>query len=336
MTTRTRIFVMAIAIVTSMVATAPAYAQLNGENLLGDTGVKSGSQAAPGLYIGNLFYRYTTDTIRNANGQRIVLDPEQRGSQTINAAVPLVVYVSRARVFGANYGAMAVLPLANGSLEAPAFGLQEHASTGLSDAYIMPLQLGWHMSRADVTTGFAFFAPTGRYAVDASDNLGKGMWSYELSAGATAYVDEARTISVSTTAFWETHTKKQDTAGLVVGGVEIAGVKVGQLLTLEGGAAKSFLGGAAHIGAAYNAQWKVTRDELGFPDDLPFANGIPGRHRVFALGPDVTVPIAFGSRLVSLVNVRYLWEMGARTKTEGPSLLVTTTFPVPSITIPGR
>ena len=31
-------------------------------------------------------------------------------------------YVSKAKLFGANYGAMVVLPFANASLEAPAFG----------------------------------------------------------------------------------------------------------------------------------------------------------------------------------------------------------------------
>ena len=47
---------------------APASAQLNGENLLGDTGVKNGSQAAPGTYVAFLYYRYSTDTIRDKNG----------------------------------------------------------------------------------------------------------------------------------------------------------------------------------------------------------------------------------------------------------------------------
>ena len=330
-TTRSLMF----AVIAVALAATPAYAQLNGENLLGDMGVKSGSQPAPGLYVSSLFYRYKTDTIRDANGRRITFDPTRPGSQTINAAVPIVTYVSRVKILGANYGAMAVMPFANGVLEAPAFGLQERAGTGPADAYIMPLQLGWHTARADVTTGFAFFAPTGRYAVDGTDNLGKGMWSYELSAGGTVYFDKERSISASTTAFWETHTTKKDTEGLVIQGIELAGVKVGQLLTLEGGAAKSFLHGAAHLGVAYYAQWKVTSDQLGLPDELVGDLELD-RHRVWAVGPDVTIPIAFKSKLVSLVNVRYLWEMGARIKTEGPSLLITTTFPVPSVNIPGR
>lgn len=33
---------------------------------------------------------------------------------------------------------------------------------------------------------------------------------------------------------------------------------------------------------------------------------------------------------------RYLWEIGARIKTEGPTFTVTTTVPIPSIKIPAR
>lgn len=38
-------------------------------------------------------------------------------------------------------------------------------------------------------------APTGRYSTGASDNLGKGMWSYEVSGGATLYLDSQRSFS---------------------------------------------------------------------------------------------------------------------------------------------
>ena len=47
------------------------------------------------------------------------------------------------------------------------------------------------------------------------------------------------------------HGKKKDTD-----------VKVGQLLTLQGGLGKSYLGGGLILGAAYYAQWKLTTDEL--------------------------------------------------------------------------
>lgn len=316
-------------------AALPAHAQLNGENLLGDMGVKSGTQPNPGLYIGMMYYRYDTDTIKDRNGERLTFDPQQQGSQSINAFIPLVMYVSTKKILGANYGAMAVMPFANGSLEAPAFGLDPDIDTGPSDLYLVPLQLGWHLARADAVAAFGLFAPTGRHTPGADDNVGKGMWTYELSGGTTVYLDEGKTLSVATTAYWETHSKKQGTGDVPIGPLTLTGVTVGDLLTLEGGVGKSFLAGAASAGLAYYAQWKVSADDFGFPLELPGGPSI-GKHRVWGFGPDVTIPVAAKSKLISLVNVRYLWEAGARLKTQGQSLLVTATFPVPSIPLGSR
>ena len=98
---------------------------------------------------------------------------------------------------------------------------------------------------------------------------------------------------------------------------------------------KSFLHGAAIVGVAYYAQWKTTADDFGLSSALPQLSGVPG-HQVWGVGPDVTIPIATKTRLISLVNIRYLWEQGARLKTQGHSLLLTTTVPVGGIKIPGR
>ena len=59
-------------------------------------------------------------------------------------------------------------------------------------------------------------------------------------------------------------------------------------------------------------------------------------HRVWAVGPDVTIPIGTRTRLISLVNVRYLFEQGARMKTQGNTLVITTTIPMGGRHIPGR
>jgi hypothetical protein len=322
------------ALIAVLSAAVPAQAQLSGENLLGDMGVKSGTQPEPGFYVSHIYYRYFTDTITGPNGERLVLDPSGQGSQTVHAAVPLALYVSDKKLFGANIAMMAVMPFANGSLEAPGLGLSERASTGASDLYVMPMQLGWRFKRADAIAGVAFFAPTGRHAAGASDNLGKGMWSYEVSGGATVYLDEARSISIATTGYWETHTKKE--GQVQIGDMTVSDVKVGQLLTLEGGVGKSFLHGAASIGVAYYAQFKLTADQMTMSGALPPQTASLDRQRVWGVGPEVTVPIATSSRLLALVNVRYLWETGARVKTQGQSLLVTSTFPIGGIAIPGK
>lgn len=55
------------------------------------------------------------------------------------------------------------------------------------------------------------------------------------------------------------------------------------------------------------------------------------KHQVFAFGPDVTSPVASKSKLFALINVRSLWEANAHVKTQGQTLAVTATFPVPSV-----
>ena len=118
--------------------------------------------------------------------------------------------------------------------------------------------------------------------------------------------------------------------------VTISNVKVGQLLTLEGGVGKSFLHGAASIGVAYYAQWKVTSDSLTLSQAASGTMSVPDKHQVWGVGPEVTIPIATKTRLISLVNVRYLWEQGARLKTQGQTFIITNTIPIGGITIPGR
>ena len=316
----------------ALAAAAPAHAQLGGSHLLGDSGVGTATQPAPGVYAGLLYYRYSGDEIIRADGTPVVRDPSQSGNFSLHALAPVLVYVSPAKIFGANYGLMVVPGIANGSLEAPAFGVQQNLSTGPADLYVVPIMLGWHLPRADVTTGFGIYAPTGRYTAGADDNLGKNMWSYELSAGTTLFFDPNKQWSVSTSGYWETHSTKSGSGVKVGNRVLSSGVTVGDILTLEGGLGRAFLDGAANVGVAYYAQWKVTDDNFGASINLP--DGSPlGKHRVYGLGPDVTLPIATKTHLIALVDIRYQWETGARVKTQGQTLTVTTTLPIPSVKI---
>ena len=170
----------------------PAQAQLNGSHSLGDFGVQSGSQPQPGFNAAPFYYRYDTDTIKDADGNTVSLSPAAPGSLALTAVAPIAWYVSKAKVLGGNYGVMVVLPFANASLEAPAFQLDRGIDTGIADMLVRPLDLGWHTKQADVAAGFQLYVPTGRYEPGASDNLGKGMWSYEPFVGTTVYLDEKR------------------------------------------------------------------------------------------------------------------------------------------------
>jgi hypothetical protein len=312
-----RILLLAIGVISCW--PGQAQAQFNGHNGLGDYGLLSGSQPEPGFYALGVYFRYGTDLVRNQDGESVGFDTTDPGELTAASLTPMLFWVTDRKILGGNYGAIVYLPVANLAMEVPILDRKSKTGTALGDLYVQPVNLGWHRDRADFTAGLGFFAPTGRYEADADDNVGLGMWSFEISGGTSVFLDQARSWHLATTAFYEIHGGKKD-----------SDAKVGDILSLEGGLGKSFMEGAMSIGAAYYAQWKVTEDDFGTDFELPSDRGI-GKHRVFGFGPEITVPLATSKKLIALVNVRYLWETGARTKTEGQTLAITATFPVPSI-----
>jgi hypothetical protein len=295
---------------------AVSKAQLAGHNTRGDYGLMSGTQAPVGVYGVGMFYDYSADTLRDKNGDSFPAT-SSGGSVDVQAAVAGLVWTTDIELFGGKYG-FAVFPaVTNNAVEFPALQTDTETSTGLADLYIQPLILGWTTARADFMAGLGIYAPTGRYDADADDNRGLGMWSYEAFAGTTVYFDEARSWHLAATAFFETHGEKED-----------SDIRVGDIVTIEGGLGKSFMDGAASAGIAYYAQWKVSSDDFGA--SLPGGPRV-GKHEVYGIGPEVTLPLASKSKLYGFANLRYFWETGAKSTLEGETLLVTLTFPIPSI-----
>jgi hypothetical protein len=277
----------------------------------------SGSQPAPGFYFAPVYARYDADTIRDRFGEPLL--PDVPGSLDTNAYVLGAWYVSQFKILGANCGFMFFPGFTDNKLEVPILDIDDRVDTGFTDLYFSPINLGWHTDQADFTAGLGVYAPTGRFDPEASDNRGLGMWTFEPYLGTTLYFDEAKSWHFATTAFYEMHTEKKDTE-----------IKVGDILTLEGGFGKSFMQGALTVGAAYFAQWKITQDDFGQEIVLPEGREI-GKNRVFGLGPEATIPLATKSKLIALLNLRYFWDMGARTTLDGRTLVVTVTFPIPSV-----
>jgi hypothetical protein len=294
------------------------HAQLNGHNTKGDFGLQSGTQAPPGFYVVPLIYDYRADTLRDRNGDsRPILS--QGGDIDVQAAIVGLLWTTEMKIFGGNYGVEIWPGVTNNALAAPIFGVNQSTSTGLADLYIRPISLGWSVPRADFIAGLGVYAPTGNWELGGSSNRGLGMWSYEIFGGSTVYFDKARTWHLSILAAYETHGKKEDT-----------NIRVGDLLTLEGGLGKSFMDGALAAGVSYYAQWKISEDDLGLGFSLP-GGPLSNKHRVFGFGPEVILPIASKKKLFGFLTLRYLWETGARSTLEGNTFVAMLSFPVPSI-----
>lgn len=299
-----------------------AWSGFLGHNTLGDFGLQSGTQADPGTYLSLMYYRYDSDTLRDRDGNAFRLDPAKRGDIAVNALALGVVHVTNFKILGGNYGFMVFPAITDNKLESPVLGLDQSTAWGLADLYVQPINLGWKTKRADFTTALGVYAPTGSYDPAADDNLGLGMWSFEFSAGTTVYLDRKKTWHFAATAFYETHTEKKDTD-----------IRVGDILTLEGGLGKSFMGGLLNAGIAYYAQWKTTDDKLGQDLEQTLQTlGLPppGKHSGYAFGPEVTVPIASKRKLFGFLTARYFWETGVQSSLEGNAFVLTFTAPIPS------
>ena len=278
------------------------HAQYQGLNLRSDVGVKSGTQPGPGFYVTlPLFYRADYTGIRDENGNDLL-----RGANIdMGLLTPAVSVTTPLKILGANYGFQVVPLFMNQRLALARPGIEGSLGYGFADMYVQPVSLGWHTDRADYLAAYGFFAPTG------VGGRSLDMWGHEIVTGTTVYLDSKKAWSVALTGFYDIYQTKMD-----------QDIRVGDILTIEGGAARSIIKGVGYAGVSYVAQWKMTKDTGGgIPSILSRSNG-----RAFGVGPDVSVPVFAKGTLVGLVGFRYSWEFGAKTNFEGQTLVVNFTL----------
>ena len=304
-------------LIASAIGTAPAFAQLNTQHMRGLVGLKSGTQPPPHIYvIAPVLYWYNTDDVRDRNGEKLPIDADIT-TQAFGAGFS---WVTKKKIFGANYGMEVLFPLGmNDRIQGTE--IDANPGAGLTDTLVEPLMLGWHFKRADAVAGYAIFVPTGRYTDGAQNNTGLGMWAQEISFGTTVYLNEAKQYHAATLVSFDFQSKKEDSE-----------TKVGNAMNLEGGFGGDFLQGGLTVGLNYFAMLKLTEDQIdGFPQIL-----IRGKNKVFGLGPEVSLALARKGVVYGFVKVNYMWETYARTNTKGSELTILTTLLVKPLHLPTK
>ena len=283
------------------------YAQLKGDHILGDVGLNAGTQPPPSLTVFVPLYGYDASRLADSNGDIINRHPD------MNAYIVGLggIIVTNLKIAHANYSASILLAWAADRIEGNA--IQDKSSLAFSDIYVQPVELGWHAPRADYIVGYGLYIPTGKYEWNGEGNSGLGMWGHELSAGGTWFFDDNKSLSFSTVAFYETHSKKRGTE-----------VRVGDLVTLEGGINKTFykkISGATtpmpiSAGVVYYMQWKVTDDQI------PIANTVftGTKDHLYAMGLEIN---ALHPKTFTSLSLRWLGEFGAKNRFEGNTFFIT-------------
>ena len=303
-----------LAVAIGIVTPAQGFAQLNGQNIKGDAGLKSGSQAPPGSYVAVPLYFYTADQIKDREGHQL-----RAGS--LDAAVfgLALNVVTTKTIAGGTYGFLVALPWANNRVQG-VNDFDSNPGAGLTDMFVQPINLGWRKPRADVMIAYGLYLPTGRYQDGADNNTGLGMWAQEVLLGTTVFLNDTRTLHAATTATFDFQSEKEDSR-----------TKVGNILNLEGGVGTDLLGGGLTAGLAYYGTYKLSDDRF----DSRVANLlIRGKNQVWALGPEVTLAIAARKKVYGFATLRYQWEVAGRTTTEGAAWNISFVFPLKPIQIP--
>ena len=133
-------------------------------------------------------------------------------------------------------------------------------------------------------------------------------------------MNEKRSLHAATTVTFDFQSEKKDSS-----------TKPGDIMNLEGGLGADLLGGGITAGLAYYGTFKLTDDQ--FDTRLPPLL-IPGKNKVWGLGPEFTMALAANKTIYGFVTVRYQWELDARTTTEGAAWNILATFPLKPIHLP--
>ncbi|WP_083692001.1 transporter [[Flexibacter] sp. ATCC 35103] len=287
-----------------------SHAQLKGGHILGAMGLQSGTQTPENtlsVYVPGYFY--TASSLRNADGDKSIANPDI--DMTITGAG--ASYVSKFKILGANYGASILVAFAANTIQGN--NLNAKNSLAFTDMYVQPVQLGWHNKRADFIFSYQLYLPTGKFTAGASDNSGLGMFMNEFAAGTTLYFNDKKTFHFSALASYEINGEKKDT-----------NIKTGDILSIEGGLGKTFyfLNGEKTVpksilnaGLIYYLQYKMTNDKI----PLPVIGVVEGdKDHVGGLGAEVNY---FHIGCSTSAGFRWIAEVNAVNRFQGNTFFLT-------------
>lgn len=284
-----------------LIAASQTQGQVRGVYPAGMSATNSGVTPPSGFTYSNLLAIYSRNEFRGPNGEVLAT-----GNQSVVMDLNSIVWVSKREMLGgAKFSMSATLPVANNSLTSDDTG---HISGGggFADSYYQPFILGWDKERVALRAVYGFLAPTGRFEVNAHDNVGSGYWTHAVSSGQTVWLTKNKRMAISAFQMYEFHTRQEGTQ-----------IKPGETLDLDYSLTQSIplrsnLG--LQVGLVGYNQWQTT-DKIG-PTITP--EQAAAHYRVNALGFAVNVNMPARVN----VGVKYFKEFLNRSTFQGYSFQI--------------
>lgn len=216
----------------------------------GVEGIKAATLPPPGFYSRDYNYFYWADQLNDSHGNK-------NGPADLDAFtcvnLPRVLWITETKFLGGYVGVDGFLPLVYQQASANTPNGPFNGNTfGINDLF-GEASLSWHLKQFDFSVASGVDVPTGDSPSQPgpSTTPGLGYWTFMQTAGATWYVDEAKTWAVSALNRFEFNTEQHDTH-----------ITYGDAYTLEWGISKSVCK-EADLGVVGYYQQQVTGDSNG-------------------------------------------------------------------------
>jgi hypothetical protein len=257
-----------------------ALAQQKGQYVPGQFGLNAGAIPDPGITYANMALNYSASQLNRANGNSIA---GINGTYSFWVDENIIFYVPKHKFLGGYFMPYVALNYANGELVANITGTNLNTGgggSGFADTFVQPLNLGWHLKRADVVVGYAFTAPTGRFTAGASNNVGSGYWGNNITSETTIYITKNKGTSANLSTIWEIHGQKSGT-----------NITPGQAFTMEWGLGqvlplKKDFSRLLQLGLVGYDQWQVSKSSgtLAVVAGIPIPASATPFYSVHAIG----------------------------------------------------
>lgn len=269
-------------------------AQPSAHYVPGSEGIKGASLPPPGVYARDYNYFYWAGQFNDSSGNDLHVP---NADVFTYANIPRLIWITDKKVLGGFIGVDGLLPLVNQSVKAGGF---DSSTFGIGD-FFAEGTLSWHIKQFDFAVASGVWSPTGDSGKPPTTRIGAGYWTFMQTAGATWYIDEAKTWAVSALNRYEFNTEQRDTD-----------VTPGQAYTLEWGISKGVCK-EAELGVVGYYQRQVTANS---------DSSSSTRNSVAAIGPEVSFMFP---KQMFFVSVRYNYEFMAENRAQGNAVTLTLT-----------
>jgi hypothetical protein len=168
----------------------------------------SGVTPESGASYVNQFLFYSRDQAKGTHGEVLAT-----GQNSVMMDMNTLVWVSKGTIGflgGALFSMSATIPIANNSLTSDIQG-GISGGGGLADSYYQPFILGWRKKHVDIRAVYGFLAPSQKFDLGASNNVGSGYWTHAFSSGQTFYLTADKATAISAFQMYEVHTTQEGT-----------------------------------------------------------------------------------------------------------------------------